>query len=492
MQLRWSVLGGLALALAPAALGYTISGKVVAPDTQQPVARAQVWVSKMFGPIDRSGRSVASVMTDTNGEFHVQLPRSTTEMEVVIADPAGVACDGYAWIHGETDLGLIPVRRGCSLNGAIKDPGGKPLAGIHVALDLRLKPYTGMFRGGYTFNATSDVQGAFAFTNLSPGQYVYRVESKSFQAKRDVVEVSAKPAYLEIHAQPGPTIRGRVVDQAGKPVAGVKVYTEMDIHAWTDADGRYTLTGMAFGTVWLNVVGLDFVDVEGTEARSVTCRPGTEAVCDITVAQGGGLMVKMRRQDGGTTMPERVTITLSPRRTAGDTPPSYPIDQREAQTWKALIDIPSIIPGRYDVTVRSPVLSGLATNVLIVPGQYTTLNLAVQRSYTLYGKVVDEQGRPVRDADVKAWENRVDSATGRTVARSLRFSRYDGNPSASSDEKGAFTLEGLAAGTWEIAVCHTTLQEARQAVDIGTNAPPTVTFVLKKLKWLGRDTVIDL
>ncbi len=99
----------------------------------------------------------------------------------------------------------------------------------------------------------TDSEGRFSFTLLKPGRYRLRmrIEGEGIHPVRDLGVFEAGSRHLEIRAQRGLLISGRVTNEAGAPLAGVWVVGGEDdddkLFVKTDARGRFELGGFRKG-----------------------------------------------------------------------------------------------------------------------------------------------------------------------------------------------------------------------------------------------------
>ena len=164
-----------------------------------------------------------------------------------------------------TTIRLKPVTH---LSGRIVDADGRAVAGQLVDVWSRgdateSAPNTVEFKSGLLRTAAD---GSFqAPDNLIAGS-TYRLAIRD-QGKdpiySDWVTMTEKPRILSPFVlRPLRTIRGRVVDRQGKPVAGVEVFQSGDgperTSVRTDAEGRFALGGFRQGTVFLFAHGEPF------------------------------------------------------------------------------------------------------------------------------------------------------------------------------------------------------------------------------------------
>lgn len=206
------------------------------------------------------------------------------------------------------------------LTGAVTDPAGKPVAGATVFI------YTAAVRAGYSVycpscypdcqkTATTAADGGFRVPALDP-ELLFRVlvVGDGFAPTfADRVDPAKGPLAVALKpydpARTGPThcLRGRVVDEKGKPVVGATLSPNMfktasrhgfspgilDPLAVTDRDGRFLLTAkepIEFAALKVEARGLAAVMTgKLTPDRTdhvVTLQPGAFVSGKVTTAGG--------------------------------------------------------------------------------------------------------------------------------------------------------------------------------------------------------------
>ena len=172
---------------------------------------------------------------------------------------------------GTNDL-VMTLSAGRSLSGRVVDAGGAPV----TAFVVRYRRVDGSFTRSKAQEFESK-DGTFTIEGLADGTWSIAAMTDT-HAPKAVLEVSvpntSKDPRLEVHE--GVTISGRVVDADGKPLPDARITawsleagTEEDLGPWyssksrVDAEGRYTIRGLAPGSIRLYVQPEDFE--EGTE-----------------------------------------------------------------------------------------------------------------------------------------------------------------------------------------------------------------------------------
>ena len=134
------------------------------------------------------------------------------------------------------------------VRGRILDESGKAIRGAKVWLQRGVTSRHGHFGWPNMDRRTSDREGRVAFACVPPESKALRLRSEhpQYAGAESVVHLdTAKSDYeAEVRMAAGSTVRGCVKDGAGRPVAGVRVSDNEKV-AYTDADGRFELRGVA-------------------------------------------------------------------------------------------------------------------------------------------------------------------------------------------------------------------------------------------------------
>jgi protocatechuate 3,4-dioxygenase beta subunit len=151
----------------------------------------------------------------------------------------------------------IRLPEGAVIRGTLLGRTGTPLAGSWVRADLRpgqsIDPYLNTLYVGS--GAQTDATGAFTIAGLTPGRYRLvhiedPIEKPNARPLRGGDDVTAGAVGVRVVAGGLAPISGTVVDEDGKPLAGVYVGATPvgggpGVSAKTDADGAFTIADVS-------------------------------------------------------------------------------------------------------------------------------------------------------------------------------------------------------------------------------------------------------
>ena len=454
--------------------GITLSGSVVNGNGKTPAKGIIIQVEHHENRHSQSPDAfVVKKVTGDDGRFSIDLSETKQQYMLFVADEKGHVFTGYAHAGESTNYGTIVLQRGCSLSGLVRDTEGKPLADAEVILDIRLQKYT-CSHYIEAARTRASAKGEFTFPDLSPAEYSYRAASPLFAAKSGTCQVSEDPAYVEIRMEKPTTIKGRILDDQGKPVVGIKVTAGPDMNAESDAQGNYVIRNVIAGNIGLSVSGKGYVAKEGRN-MTVKCGKGTEVTKDITVVAAGVLKLRLELSEAGITLPAELSISVESQRGIQR---NYFSQYYQAGVQDSMAVFSNIPPGKYQIRIRNDDLSQTSTNATIIAGQETQQTLRLAKVLSLTGKVVDESGNPVNNASVAL---QAVSEKGAGGSRSgFDMPAPDEWKHATSDAKGEFKVGGLKPGKRDITVTHQDFASTNRILDVIEGKLSLEPFVMMK------------
>ncbi len=214
---------------------FSVSGKVLAPDGS-PAAGATVEARERWIGSDKP--PYATAKTGADGGFTMQLLAGSYCVCAILGDLVHIDfTESVAVAKDGTVAKPIELRlsRGCRILGTIVDTStGKPVEGA-------------MIRTREGDLAISDASGKWSMAVARHNQTLIAIKDGFFRPIMDFSACQDSTA-VKVETKPGGTIKGRVIDEQGKPVAGARVTAEhancfQEQSARSDADGRFVLSG---------------------------------------------------------------------------------------------------------------------------------------------------------------------------------------------------------------------------------------------------------
>lgn len=316
--------------------------------------------------------------TDEKGEF--VLGGIAPGAEVRVSAHLGLVADSQNETVTAGDGAAVTLRLKkhptLALSGRVLGPDGRPMAGVPVRILIR-SPKQNFDRGGaFAFSGKEEVatgpDGVFRTPAEVPvgNSYRFEVKAPGMEPAESpwIVGPTVEFPDLALHHGPRPPreVTGRVVDTAGRPVAGAEVFQSGDgprkTRDSTDADGRFKVPGIPSSLAFL------FVQKDGYRRTGRRVNPSDRAV-------------------------DLVAIRLDEPSMAGlkPAPPLVPRDEERAMArdllapaWKALRAGPDGSQDRMQVQQAMALVDpervvGMIENQVLVADQAILVNLALGR-----------------------------------------------------------------------------------------------------------------
>lgn len=141
---------------------------------------------------------------------------------------------------GDNDLGDLVLQRAGTISGRVLDPDTQPIVGAQVHIE-------DSFPGGYGRATETTDDGTFTIEQIPEGTYAVAVVADGFLMTTETsleVRAGEDRGGVELRPARAPSVSGTVVDQAGEPVEGVRVWgwpvgSGRGAGAMSGADGRF-------------------------------------------------------------------------------------------------------------------------------------------------------------------------------------------------------------------------------------------------------------
>ena len=167
---------------------------------------------------------------------------------------------------------VMVMEPGVVVAGTVTDDAGKPLGGVEVLLRDSSDPPKDRF-------TQTDAAGRFKFVVMETGEGTVAVAAKGFSPQSAAVTFESELKPLSLKLEAAKAFHGRVVDEAGKPIARATVtlasWKELAFPKWhdlTDAKGRFSWdSAPADGAVYS-------ITAQGYQPEQSTASPGDDEV----------------------------------------------------------------------------------------------------------------------------------------------------------------------------------------------------------------------
>ena len=165
------------------------------------------------------------------------------------------------------------------LSGKVTDEKGKPVAGARVEIRQNAEPGSDT---AFVSRARSSVDGTWEMPGVPEGRRFLYVRAEGFAPFSRFAE---RKGFLETVLRRGGTVRGVLLDAAGKPLPGA-IVTAGAVAARTVPSGEYRLTGVPSG---LHDVETEWKE-EFAARRQVKVAAGGEAVADLRLVRAAAIV----------------------------------------------------------------------------------------------------------------------------------------------------------------------------------------------------------
>ena len=406
---------------------FPVSGKVLAPDGS-PAVGATVEARDRWTGSDKS--PFATVKTGDDGVFTMQLPAGEycvcallgDLVHIDLAESVEVAKDGAVAESIE-----LKLSKGCRVDGTIVDTStGQPVEGatIHTREGDR---------------AVSDASGKWNMVVARHNQTLIAMKDGYYWPIMDC-SCSQDTTTVKVETKPGGTIKGRIVDEQGKPVAGARVtYGEFnyfhDQSVNSDADGRFVLAGQdldAKALVSASANGYEYLN-----DQSIIFEPGKrEAAVKLTIKKR-----KVRTVSGRVTNPDGSPIEHAKVAYGyGDNYSDY------AYVWTDKDGNYTLKNAAARKCVVVATHKGLAPSYKPIESDIDAhFDFVLKPGHTVEGRVENEEGEPLPDAGFGAYMK---------IEGCDSPDRLYGMSYTVADKNGHFKLSSLPEGKIYVYVDH--------------------------------------
>ncbi len=320
---------------------------------------------------------------------------------------------------------------------------GTPVRGV-VEDRVTSKPVS----GAVVFNAvgltTTDAKGEFTLAASSRGNLW--VESEGYA----LAEAFSSGGPVKVALVAEVPIIGRVLEREGfKPVEGAVVWAMakhslflsgaergnndnygFPLTARTDSLGRFAFRGLPPG------VKLDWFEVQHPQfylasrgVMSLKADLARDLLVRVGCVVSGEIVDEIGRGVAG------ASVGIRP---SGDSMVRHSIVTEGDGRYR----FGNLAPGRYDLIVEPERLAFRTIAVVAEPNRPAINQVVVEAGWRIFGKVVDPEGRPIKDAAV-GWPTPIDASGTADLSHSL-------NRISHTEADGTFQIIGLAPGKYRL------------------------------------------
>jgi peroxiredoxin len=470
-------------------------GGVLKSADGQPLAGAIIKFSGInpASPADRERTVVApnfhNERTDDNGRWQCNhVPQDFTNLifRVLQPDflPATFGCEGSA--AGGEDVVRLPAAdylagkavmvmgKGVTVAGLIVDTNGRPVPGVVITRNHQWRNPGAVLH--------TDDAGRFSIPNLLPGDMVLTLQAAGLEPQTLALAITNQMPELKITLKPGNILKGRVLDEAGQPVAGASLQMdrvnleplEFDWSTTTDNTGRFQWDAAPSGEHPY------LITADGYNLRSEPALVADASEKTITLRKSNGKTdVDGTVTDAATHAPiVKFTITVYITTDQGTThaekavsdPAGNYLVEVDAKVTSFILEfhqpgyLPSrtemMSPGDGDQRQDVPLEKGTPTVVsgrLTVKGYGEKINWQAGQIIALTASVPDPEMPNFDDEAAKAkWmEQFLKTAAGKAWQRAQRAF------ATTADADGSFVFEDVPPGNYQLRV------QLREAPDLG-------------------------
>ncbi|AFE03982.1 putative lipoprotein [Corallococcus coralloides DSM 2259] len=307
---------------------------------------------------------------------------------------------------------------------------------------------------GTEHSTVTDAEGRFTFTGVLTGMYTLRVRRDGYDPYQQTVEVraNAQTSISQTLTRERGTVVGLFQLEGGGSAADIAVQLVGTSHATgTDAEGRFTLTGVITGTYTLRASRDGYAPYE----QQVEVRPNAQSSVSQTLTRERGTVAGTVLLEGGVAVANIEVALVDTDFTT----------QTNDQGAFALTGIPT---GTYTLRARRDTYVPYEQQVEVRANAQTSVSgLLYRERGDLSGRVVLEDG---------------ESAAGLTVVA-------DGpeRMGTTTDAEGRFSMPGLLAGAYTVSASKDHYASPEVSVEVRVDEPATVELTLTRQ---GAPTVV--
>jgi uncharacterized GH25 family protein len=350
----------------------------------------------------------------------------------------GVAGPVTAKLTAKSEPVILHLRAAANVRVEIADASGAAIDGATV--ELR----------GIDHQTKKSERGAAVFAPVVPGGYQVVAIAPGHARAMTMLAVRTSDVTLKLVLAAGASVRGHVVDDQGKPVAGARVAFQGASDFIVRGDPRYDgVTTGADGAFELAAMGAG--SYRFTASQPVYAPGVSEIITLDGKTDRGDVVIKLAT--GATVRGRVVDIAKQPIggarvRVANSSKRGMALDAPH-QTYSAsdgTFELRGLARRELVAFAVGETAASSTKDVDTTHGDVTGVELVLDVTGTIAGTVVDTTGQPIEGAQVSAFPN-IDSFGPGTDYTQLRLR---GATDELTDAGGRFTLVGLVQGSYRV------------------------------------------
>ena len=347
---------------------------------------------------------------------------------------------------GEVVEATLALPLGVVVEGEVVDGAERPVAGASIWLGDSNQSFS-----DGALVASSDEHGRFRLESVAPLHYL-AARAPGFATTGAIAATfGLDRSHLRkvrlVLGQRGGALRGRVVDGAGRPVAGaLLVAVGEERGSWLNsdgsigagpppcsarsgADGRFEIAALPLGEASVAALADGFAP----RTENVRIEGGDAAERELVLTKGGSLVGTVRDADGAPLAGVSIVAMLSFE------PRLFLLGQRAARSdERGGFAFEHVTPGLVTLRVDAGTRGSTMQNCTVAEGAELRVDLVLARPLAFRGRVVDAGGRGL--------------ARCRVSAQPVEPLRGAYPPPQTTDDEGRFAMEGVADIAWTLQV----------------------------------------